>query len=116
MISLNIQTLKGTELADYRGKDIGYLFQNFELLEHLTGRENILLPLSLHGVPENASKKHLDQLTSFLEIRDVLNKFPPQMSGGQKQRIALTWRRQLELCPYSCLTLSIFNIQEPLSA
>lgn len=83
-----IQTLKGTELADYRGKKIGYLFQNFELLEHMTGRENILLPLSLHRVPESESKKRLEQLTSYLEIQDVLNKFPPQMSGGQKQRIA----------------------------
>ncbi len=83
-----VQMLKGAELADYRGKEIGYLFQNFELLEHLTGRENILLPLSLHGVPENESRIRLDQLTSFLEIRDVLNKFPPQMSGGQRQRIA----------------------------
>ena len=42
-----IQTLKGAVLADYRGKEIGYLFQNFELLDNLTGRENILLPLSL---------------------------------------------------------------------
>lgn len=83
-----IQTLKGAELADYRGKKIGYLFQNFELLEHMTGRENILLPLSLHRVPESENKKRLEQLTSYLEIQDVLNKFPPQMSGGQKQRIA----------------------------
>lgn len=83
-----IQALKGAELADYRGKKIGYLFQNFELLEHLTGRENILLPLSLHGVPESESRKSLEQLASYFEIQDVLNKFPPQMSGGQRQRVA----------------------------
>ncbi|MDE6661906.1 MAG: ABC transporter ATP-binding protein [Lachnospiraceae bacterium] len=83
-----IQTLKGAELADYRGKEIGYLFQNFELLDNLTGRENILLPLSLHGVSENESKKLLERLTSYLEVEDVLDKFPAQMSGGQKQRIA----------------------------
>lgn len=83
-----IQALKGAELADYRGKKIGYLFQNFELLEHLTGRENILLPLSLHGVPESESRKILEQLASYFEIQDVLNKFPPQMSGGQRQRVA----------------------------
>lgn len=83
-----IQSLKGAALADYRGKEIGYLFQNFELLDNLTGRENILLPLSLHGVPENESKKRLEQLASYLEVKDVLNKFPAQMSGGQKQRIA----------------------------
>ncbi|MBD5519943.1 MAG: ABC transporter ATP-binding protein, partial [Lachnospiraceae bacterium] len=83
-----IQTLKGAELADYRGKEIGYLFQNFELLDNLTGRENILLPLSLHGVGENESKKLLERLASYLEIEDVLDKFPAQMSGRQKQRIA----------------------------
>lgn len=83
-----IQTLKGAALADYRGKEIGYLFQNFELLDNLTGRENILLPLSLHGIAEKESTQRLEQLASYLEIKDVLNKFPSQMSGGQKQRIA----------------------------
>ena len=92
-----IQTLKGAELADYRGKEIGYLFQNFELLDNLTGRENILLPLSLHGVAENESKKLLERLASYLEIEDVLDKFPAQMSGGQKQRIAAA--RALILSP-----------------
>ena len=83
-----IQTLKGAELADYRGKEIGYLFQNFELLDNLTGRENILLPPSLHGVPERESRKRLEHLASYLGVTDVLPKFPAQMSGGQKQRIA----------------------------
>lgn len=83
-----LQTLKGSALADYRGKEIGYLFQNFELLDNLTGRENILLPLSLHRVPESESNKRLEQLASYLEVKDVLDKFPSQMSGGQKQRIA----------------------------
>lgn len=83
-----IQSLKGTALSDYRGKEIGYLFQNFELLDNLTGRENIMLPLSLHGVPEAESGKRLERLASYLEIKDVLPKFPAQMSGGQRQRIA----------------------------
>ena len=83
-----VQSLKGTALADYRGKEIGYLFQNFELLDNLTGRENIMLPLSLHGVPEAESGKRLDKLASYLEVKDVLPKVPAQMSGGQRQRIA----------------------------
>ena len=83
-----VQTLKGAALADYRGKEIGYLFQNFELLDNLTGQENILLPLSLHGVSETESRKRLEQLAAYLEVKDVLNKFPAQMSGGEKQRIA----------------------------
>lgn len=83
-----IQALKGKALADYRGKEIGYLFQNFELLDNLTGRENILLPLSLHGVSDKESNERLERLASYLEVKNVLNKFPSQMSGGQKQRIA----------------------------
>ncbi len=83
-----IQTLKGAALADYRGKEIGYLFQNFELLDNLTGLENILLPQSLSKVAEEEGGKRLEQLTSYLEIQDVLQKFPAQMSGGQKQRVA----------------------------
>ncbi len=83
-----IQSLSGAALADYRGKEIGYIFQNFELLDNLTGQENITLPLSLHGVSEKESKQRLQQLASYLEITDILEKFPSQMSGGQKQRIA----------------------------
>lgn len=80
--------LHGRALADYRGKKVGYLFQNFELLDDLTGRENILLPTSLHGVSERESHQRLRQLADYLEISDVLDKFPTQMSGGQRQRVA----------------------------
>ncbi|HIS30706.1 MAG TPA: ABC transporter ATP-binding protein [Candidatus Limivivens intestinipullorum] len=83
-----IQKLAGAGLARYRGREIGYLFQNFELLENLTGRENILLPLSLHKIREEESRRRLEKLASYLEITDVLEKFPAQMSGGQKQRVA----------------------------
>lgn len=83
-----IHALRGSVLADYRGKEIGYLFQNFELLDNLTGRENILLPLSLHKVSEKEGLRRMERLASYLEITDVLNKFPTQMSGGQKQRVA----------------------------
>lgn len=83
-----LQRLKGKALAQYRGNIIGYLFQNFELLDNLTGKENIMLPLSLHGVPEQEREQRLRKLTSYLEIEEVLDKFPTQMSGGQKQRVA----------------------------
>lgn len=84
----HIQSLKGAALADYRGKELGYLFQNFELLDNMTARENILLPLSLHDIPEKECRQRLKQLSSYLEIEDILNKFPSQISGGQKQRVA----------------------------
>lgn len=65
-----------------------YEIGRFVNSSNLTGCENILLPLSLHGVPEHESKKRLEQLASYLEIKDILDKFPAQMSGGQKQRVA----------------------------
>ncbi len=83
-----VQNLKGKELAQYRGQKIGYLFQNFELLDNLTGRENIMLPLSLNKVSEKEGIRRLEELTDYLEVTDVLDKFPSQMSGGEKQRIA----------------------------
>ncbi len=88
MDGVELNSLRGKALAEYRGRKVGYLFQNFELLDNLTGRENILLPTSLHGVPEQESRKRLSQLADYLEIADVLDKFPTQMSGGQRQRVA----------------------------
>lgn len=80
--------LKGSQLADYRGKEIGYLFQNFELLDNLTAKENILLPLSLHKVDAAESKVRLELLSQYLDISELLDKFPSQLSGGQRQRVA----------------------------
>lgn len=83
-----IQSLKGKKLAQYRGMEIGYLFQNFELIDNLTGRENITLPMSLHNISDQESRERIEKLASYFEITEVLEKFPAQMSGGQKQRIA----------------------------
>ena len=83
-----ISRLSGSDLADYRGKDMGYLFQNFELIDNLTGKENILLPVSLHGGSGKEDDGRFEKLAEYLEIKDILNKFPSQMSGGEKQRIA----------------------------
>lgn len=84
----DVSSFKGAQLADYRGKKIGYLFQEFELLDNLTGRENILLPLTIHSVMTHQGERELDELVNHFDIEEVLNKFPPQMSGGQKQRVA----------------------------
>ena len=83
----NISAFDGAKLAEYRGNRIGYLFQDFALLDNLTGRENILLPLSIHNIDSSIAEKHLNDIAGFLGITDVLSKFPAQMSGGQKQRV-----------------------------
>ncbi|MBQ0012690.1 MAG: ABC transporter ATP-binding protein [Clostridiales bacterium] len=84
----DLQKMKGAELAKYRGQKMGYLFQNFELLDNLTARENILLPVSLHGMSEKEGQSRLEELAKYLEITEVLDKFPDKMSGGQRQRVA----------------------------
>lgn len=84
----NVEKFKGDKLADYRGNKIGYLFQNFELLENLTAKENILLPVAIHKKLDDSIDKYLNELAQYMEITEVLNKFPNEMSGGQKQRVA----------------------------
>ena len=84
----DIAGLRGKKLAVYRGYRIGYLFQNFELLDNMTGRENILLPMAIHGTDEARAVQRADNLAAYFEIEDVLEKFPSEMSGGQKQRVA----------------------------
>lgn len=84
----NISSFKGTQLSKYRGSKIGYLFQEFELLDNLTAKENIVLPLSIHGEKPQRQEELLGKLAKQFDIEDVLNKFPVQMSGGQKQRVA----------------------------
>jgi len=84
----DIASFKSSQLTEYRGQEIGYLFQEFELLDNLTARENITLPLALHGITGDSADSRISLLASKLDITDVLDKFPSQMSGGQKQRVA----------------------------
>lgn len=84
----DISNLKGSRLARFRGSQVGYLFQDFELLDHMTGEENILLPAEIHKLNRKEVEERLEDLANYLEIEDVLQKFPSQMSGGQKQRVA----------------------------
>lgn len=84
----NISSFKGGQLAAYRGNHIGYLFQQFELIDNLTVKENIVLPLAIHGIPVSAQEQQLSELANRFDIEDLLHKFPSQLSGGQKQRVA----------------------------
>lgn len=83
-----LSSFREKALADYRGRKIGCLFQEFELLDNLTAGENIALPLSLHGISEKQAESKIKEIAGRLDIEEVLDKFPSQMSGGQKQRAA----------------------------
>lgn len=84
----DIGLFKGKKLADYRGNRIGYLFQNFELIDNLNAKENIMLPIAIHNRMGKEDEKRIEGLAKYLEIEDVMTKFPSEMSGGQKQRVA----------------------------
>ncbi|QQK08580.1 ABC transporter ATP-binding protein [Miniphocaeibacter halophilus] len=85
---MDITKLWGDELSNYRGNKIGYLFQEFELLDNLTSEENIILPLSIHNESRKKMDMKLKRIAEQLDIVDILKKFPSQLSGGQKQRVA----------------------------
>ena len=84
----NIFSLKDEQLAVFRRRKIGFIFQDFNLIPALNVWENIILPLSLHGMTGRESESSLKRLAWHFGIEDELDKFPSQMSGGQKQRVA----------------------------
>ena len=84
----NVTLLKGKELNRFRRDKLGFIFQDFNLLDTLTGYENIAIALSIKGVPVAEIDKKVKEVAEELGVSDVLAKYPYQMSGGQKQRIA----------------------------
>ena len=81
--------LKDSELASFRRKRLGFVFQDFNLLDQFSNKDNIFLPLVLSNEKEEVMNKRLDEIKFSLGIEDLLNKYPYQISGGQKQRIAI---------------------------
>lgn len=79
-----ITALSQAALADWRRNNIGYVFQNYMLLSNLTAEENIKV-----GIAPKMTPLAFDRLTRFLEIEELLDKFPAQLSGGQQQRVAV---------------------------
>ena len=84
----NITKLKGNKLNQFRRDKLGFIFQDFNLLDTLTGYENISLSLAIQNVPYSEQKRRIEDIASKLGITKILNKYPYQMSGGEKQRIA----------------------------
>ena len=84
----NITKLKGNKLNKFRREKLGFIFQDFNLLDTLTGYENISLSLAIQNVPYSEQKRRIEDIASKLGITKILNKYPYQMSGGEKQRIA----------------------------
>lgn len=83
-----ITTLKGARLNQFRREKLGFIFQDFNLLDTLTAYENIALALQIQGMKAGVIDAKIQQMASQLDITEVLNKYPYEMSGGQKQRVA----------------------------
>lgn len=83
----DISTFKEEELANYRREKVGLIYQFYNLIPVLNGRENIILPLSLGG--KKIDEDFFNEITSFLKIEDRLNHLPNELSGGEQQRIAI---------------------------
>jgi bacitracin transport system ATP-binding protein len=78
--------MKEKKLAEFRKNHLGFIFQEYNLLDTLTVKENILLPLSITKTPKREADEKFDMLASQLGISEIQDKYPNEISGGQKQR------------------------------
>ena len=84
----DITEIKEKDIAKFRRENLGFIFQDFNLLDTLTIEENIALILTINKIPEKEIDKKTMKIAKKLGIEDILNKYPYQVSGGQKQRCA----------------------------
>lgn len=84
----DITALNSKKLSEFRRKELGFIFQDFNLLDTLTAYENIALALTILKVNYKQIEIRINDISKKLEIEDILNKYPYEMSGGQKQRVA----------------------------
>ena len=85
----DLASVKEDELAAFRRDSLGFVFQDFNLLDNFNIRDNIFLPLVLAGMGYVDMAKRLQPIAQKMGITDILNKFPYEVSGGQKQRVAV---------------------------
>ena len=104
----NLVTVREKEIAAFRREHLGFVFQDFHLLDNFSLKDNIFLPLVLSNVPYKQMNEWLYPIAQKLGIVDILEKYPYEVSGGQKQRVAIA--RALALRP------KMLYFDEPTSA
>ncbi len=85
---LDITKLKGNNLNKFRREELGFIFQDFNLLDTLTAYENIALALQIQNIKAKIIDQRVQEVADKLGISDILNKYPCEISGGQKQRVS----------------------------
>lgn len=86
---ISVSSMNEDQLSDFRSQNLGFIFQDFNLLENMTVFENIALPLSLQNRKLDKIQSSVHQVASLLGIGDITEKYPAELSGGQKQRTAI---------------------------
>lgn len=76
-------------MEEYRRKEIGFIFQDYKLLDEMTVQENILIPQILDGAKREAAESKMEKITQLLGMNDKKNFYPYELSGGEKQRTAI---------------------------
>lgn len=89
LMGKDLQEIKDSEMAKFRRENLGFVFQDFNLLDNFTVKENILLPLVLSDEKISVMEEKLLKIAKKLNVSDLLNKYPYEISGGQKQRTAV---------------------------
>lgn len=85
----DISHLEESELAQIRGKKIGFIFQSFNLVPNLTTKENVMLPMLFQDVDAEEREQRAEEVLKLVELGDRMDHYPNQLSGGQQQRVAI---------------------------
>jgi putative ABC transport system ATP-binding protein len=85
----DISKLHESDLAQIRGRKIGFIFQSFNLIPNLTAKENVMLPMMFQGSSVEERNKKARELLKLIDLEDRENHYPGQLSGGERQRVAI---------------------------
>jgi len=85
----DISTLSESDLAQIRGKKIGFIFQSFNLIPNLTTKENVMIPMMFLGEELEVREERAEELLKLVELDDRKDHYPNELSGGQRQRVAI---------------------------
>ena len=85
----DISLLEESDLAQIRGRKIGFIFQSFNLIPNLTAKENIMLPMMFQEIPLEEREHRAEELLRLVELDDRMDHYPNELSGGQMQRVAI---------------------------
>jgi putative ABC transport system ATP-binding protein len=111
----NVNGLTQKQLADIRLRNIGFVFQSFNLLAPLNALENVMMPLTLLGVSKNEARERAEQALQKVNMEDRLKNLPKMLSGGQQQRVAiaraLVTNPTLMLCDEPTASLDIKSVE-----